>query len=561
MFKFELLALTVIRDRIAGGLGVAPQGRAALVQQMIERHSRDRVNYWLQLGLSTAISTLGLVLGSTGVVIGAMLISPLMSPLVELGMGLAIGSPVLFARSFTRTMASVLVVVGSAALMTLALPFQQVTAEIAARTSPTVLDLLVAACCALAAAYTTVRSTSDTTTAAAGTAIGIALVPPLCVGGFGIGAGFWTISAGALLLFTANFSAIVLVSVVSFLLLGFDRVPVHELEHHVIESGTKVTLLGRWVHALFGSRYSGLLRLLLPALLAAAVYVPLRRALAEVSWEVRVRSGISQVLDRTPLARSAIRSSIVVEQHSVSLRLAIVGGQPDASRLEAQLGREIQALAGVEPTVEVTAVPDASSLRQLAQAQHAMEGALKKEHQRPLAETVRSTLDELWPTETAGPLLEWRIATDQAGESRVTVVHLGDAIGPSGVRLLQTELQRRAGVRLKIEEKAHSRQVQRAERPDAAWMLALFDALEAARGTAGLRACVTLPPASERNDVATTALVQDAIGRMPPQRAEVRDDASWSVWLANDGCRFPEPEGSGAPDAGSKQLSADQAQD
>jgi hypothetical protein len=84
--------------------------------------------------------------------------------------------------------------------------------------------------------------------------------------------------------------------------------------------------------------------------------------------EVRVRSGIGQVLDRTPLARSAIRSSIVVEQHGVSLRLAIVGGQADASRLVAELRHESRCSRGVEPTVEVTAVPDASSLRQRAQA-------------------------------------------------------------------------------------------------------------------------------------------------------------------------------------------------
>ena len=138
---------------------------------------------------------------------------------------------------------------------------------------------------------------------------------------------------------------------------------------------------------------------------------------------------------------------------------------------------------------------------------------------------------------------------------------MGEAIGISAERLLQTELQRRAGISLKIEERAYSSQVVRAERPDAAWLLALFDALEAARGIAGLRACVTLPQASEGDDAATTALVQDAIRRMPPGRAEVRNDASWSAWLANDGCRFPGSEGSGAPDGGSNQVSEAQLRD
>jgi uncharacterized membrane protein len=60
--------------------------------------------------------------------------------------------------------------------MTVALPFHEVTSEIAARTSPTLLDLLLAVFCALMATYTTIRQTADTTAAAAGTAIGIALV-------------------------------------------------------------------------------------------------------------------------------------------------------------------------------------------------------------------------------------------------------------------------------------------------------------------------------------------------------------------------------------------------
>ena len=84
------------------------------------------------------------------------------------------------------------------------------TRALTTRTSPTALDLLVAVFCAIAAAYAQVRSGSDTTATAAGTAIGIALVPPLCVVGYGLGTRSREIASGAALLFTANLCAILL---------------------------------------------------------------------------------------------------------------------------------------------------------------------------------------------------------------------------------------------------------------------------------------------------------------------------------------------------------------
>src|SRR5690606_18153282 len=140
-----------LQDALARWLGVPVDGRAAIVRDMFTRHRLDAVSYWLQIVLATGIATLGLVLSSTGIVIGAMLISPLMSPIVGLGMGLAVGAPLLTLRSMFRVAASIVLVVGMAALLTITLPFHETTSEIAARTSPTVLDLVVAAFCALAA--------------------------------------------------------------------------------------------------------------------------------------------------------------------------------------------------------------------------------------------------------------------------------------------------------------------------------------------------------------------------------------------------------------------------
>ena len=100
------------QDALARWLGVPTRQRSAIVQEMFKRHSLDTVSYWLQLVLATGIATLGLVLSSTGIVIGAMPISPLMSPLVGLGMGVAVGAPLLTLRSMFRVAASIVWVVG-----------------------------------------------------------------------------------------------------------------------------------------------------------------------------------------------------------------------------------------------------------------------------------------------------------------------------------------------------------------------------------------------------------------------------------------------------------------
>ena len=227
--------LRAVRVRLSKSFDISAEARTAIVERMLEGHARSAPNYWLQLCIALGLATLGLVLNGTAVVIGAMLVSPLMGPIIELGMGLAVGSPLLAIRSLVRTFWSIVVVIAGAALITAALPFHEVTQEIAARTSPTALDLLVAVFCALAAAFMTLRSASDSASAAAGTAIAIALVPPLCVAGFGVGTMDGAIARGALLLFTANLCGILLFAALTFWLFGFNLVDTRHLEEQRLD--------------------------------------------------------------------------------------------------------------------------------------------------------------------------------------------------------------------------------------------------------------------------------------------------------------------------------------
>ena len=314
-------------------------------------------------------------------------------------MGFAVGSSFLTLRASLRVILSVMVVVGGAALLTIALPFHEVTSEIAARTAPTALDLLVAVFCALTAAYTTVRPASDTTSAAAGTAIGIALVPPLCVAGFGLGTGSLTVAGGAALLFTANLSAILVLAVLSFLALGYNQVDAATVEQDFV--GGDVTRTGQLaaraqlvLRDAFGSRYGLAMRLIIPAAFLAAVFLPLRRALDEVTWEVRARDAIRRTLSGQ--APRAVQTSISVERHSVSLHLVLIGSNEQAAALENNIETSIAAATGVVPAVTINAVPDAKSLA----AASMNRGGAGVEHRR------HRRCDDS-PTRDIGYRLEW----------------------------------------------------------------------------------------------------------------------------------------------------------
>ena len=402
--------------------------------------------YWLQLLLAMAIATLGLALGSTAVVIGAMLVSPLMTPILSLGMGLAVGSPLLVLRSAVRIAASVTVVVASAALITLVMPIHELTSEISSRTSPTALDLAIASCCAVAGVYAVIRPGSDTASAAAGTAIGIALVPPLCVVGYGFGVATIGIASGAALLFTANFCAILLFSVLGFSLLGYGHVGIALLEREYAEAGPPAGITARMARRLsvfFASKLGPAVRIAMPLAMVLAVFWPLRSALTEVTWEIRVRAAASKAL--RSLSQASVYSSVRIERHQVSVRLVTIGSEADALRLRRELTDRIAAAAGVEPSVDVVAVPDAESLARA-------EGA-PRDQPRPVASSTPPHADlglvrrdartalEAWPTDAAGKLLSWRLVVAAVdGPATLDVVHLGAPLGAAGESLLSQSL-------------------------------------------------------------------------------------------------------------------------
>jgi uncharacterized hydrophobic protein (TIGR00271 family) len=189
--------------------------------EVTERRREDgklSEHYLFMTAMSGAIAVLGLLLSSPAVVIGAMLLSPLMGPIMGLGFALAIGDWAWLKQSLrTLLIGSIMAVLLCACLVFLS-PIQGITSEIAARTRPNLFDLFVALFSALAGAYAMIRGKEG---AIVGVAIATALMPPLAVVGFGLATWNWTVFSGALLLFVTNFITIALTAFGLARLYGF----------------------------------------------------------------------------------------------------------------------------------------------------------------------------------------------------------------------------------------------------------------------------------------------------------------------------------------------------
>jgi len=174
--------------------------------------------YLFMLAMSAAIAILGLLLSSAAVVIGAMLLSPLMDPIIGLGFALATGDYDWMKKSARSLLVGSLMGIGLCVLVVAVSPLQTVTPEIAARTRPNLFDLLVALFSAMAGAYAMIRGREGTIV---GVAIATALMPPLAVVGFGAATLNWTVFSGAFLLYFTNLMTIALTAAVMARLYGF----------------------------------------------------------------------------------------------------------------------------------------------------------------------------------------------------------------------------------------------------------------------------------------------------------------------------------------------------
>ena len=216
---------TVIRHMFRKIVKPVSLERRAEVQVQLRDSCTPDFDFFLLVVLSSVIATLGLLTNSAAVIIGAMLVAPLMSPIIGIGLASLTGDTRLFRDSGVALARGALLAIFMAVLLTWgnrSLPFvtlQELPAEVLSRTRPSPIDLTIALAGGMAAAFA--LAMPSISAALPGVAIATALMPPLGVVGIGIAMGRWDVAGGAGLLFLTNAVTIAFAGMLVFFALGF----------------------------------------------------------------------------------------------------------------------------------------------------------------------------------------------------------------------------------------------------------------------------------------------------------------------------------------------------
>jgi uncharacterized hydrophobic protein (TIGR00271 family) len=292
------MIIAQLRSWFAKNLGVSPDRKEQVYLDIAQVVTLTDTSYWIQVLFSAGIATLGLVLNSPAVIIGAMLISPLMGSILANGLALATGDVILALRAILNLFLSCGLAIAFAVLLALALPFKEMTSEILARTQPNLLDLVIALFSGAVGAVAICQEPKGVVTSIPGVSIAVALMPPLCVLGYGIGmavtldsgTGLAVARGGGLLFFT-NFIAITFMAMLVFLALEMDIDPVRE-RVRVWREGDRESI---WVQSLLNQvpasgrlkRIGGLpSRLLLIVMTIVLISMPLYQSFSHLRSEI-----------------------------------------------------------------------------------------------------------------------------------------------------------------------------------------------------------------------------------------------------------------------------------
>lgn len=197
----------------------------ALQSEVVENISKGvefkGTNLWVLI-FATFVASLGLNVNSAAVIIGAMLISPLMGPIMGIGLSLGINNFELMKRSLRNFGFMVAVSILTSTLYFMISPLSNAQSELLARTVPTTYDVLIAFFGGLAGFVAQTRK-DRTSTVISGVAIATALMPPLCTAGFGLATGQFTYFIGAFYLFFINTVFIAMATYIIVRFMKYDK--------------------------------------------------------------------------------------------------------------------------------------------------------------------------------------------------------------------------------------------------------------------------------------------------------------------------------------------------
>lgn len=467
------------RDRLAAQMGVDEQRKTEVYLEISQAATLRDTTYWLQIIFAAGIATLGLVLSSPAVIIGAMLISPLMGPILSLGLSLAAGDLILLARAIANLALSCSVAISFAILLIFTLPFKEATSEILARVQPNTLDLGVALFSGAIGAIAICRPIKGVVTSIPGVSIAVALMPPLCVVGFGIGVAFslnWVegsqIAKGGGLLFLTNLVAIAFSSALVFIALHIDTDQVRETVKDW-EAGDRESLAVQN----FLNRYSFLKllrpigslpgRFLVATLTILALLVPLSNAFGRLGEEVtqkqqqnalrRNATNIWQARfsnDPDGQLRSSIERISITEQNQfVTLRLNVFTSKLYSAAEKEQYVQELAQKLGKNPQqiqFVLTEIPTASNEILAKKEEVTLPVAIKPPSLSELQFNLLQDLDTTIADLSLPPrvqLLDYAMTTGKSQSLLLAITYLSDRqISTDAQALVIQDVKTRIGI-------------------------------------------------------------------------------------------------------------------
>ena len=316
------------------------EDRKAIVER-VESGAEGGMDFLVMMALSSGLASLGLLEDSTAVVIGAMLVAPLMGPLIGAGLALAQGNLALYRKSTMVALLGLLIGFCVSVGMGLLNPGFEPSLEVEARGSPDILDLGVAILSGFVAAYALGRPGVANTLA--GVAIAAALVPPLCVVGIGLTNDQPGVAANSAVLLLTNLVAIVLSVAGTFLFLG------------VRGAGSGEQVSG-WVRRAIVIMFMVTIVLLLP-LISNVVEQKRRGQVRPLTYPVaaHVQEAVQEYLDSVPDVTLITIARVSVEPaSSVSVLLATAGNLPVG--LKQDLTELVRDVRGGNPEVRIIAL-------------------------------------------------------------------------------------------------------------------------------------------------------------------------------------------------------------
>lgn len=393
------------RDQPESG---APRDRVDRSESIeaIRENGRLSTSYLLMCGLSAGIASLGLLLSSPAVIIGAMLVSPLMGPIILLGFAFWMVDW----KHTQRAMLSLAAGCGLAFLVALSLtlisPLKEATPEILARTRPNLFDLLVAVLSGVAGGYAVVRHKGETVI---GVAIATALMPPIATAGFGVGVGDIRLSGGAFLLFFTNLIAIALSAAGVAAAYRFRSAGLFDKSHMVRWRGVAV------------------------ALVVALLCIPLTRTLTNIAWEARATSFARRSVE-TLFGDNASITALSVAKHGRSGSVTLLVATPTfVDNAGERLGDTLEEALGTDVNVKLDQVvlADPAALRAARQTAA------------PALPAPDPALTAVRQVSAAIPFETETVAVDP--ERKRILVRLAEpsALGIEGVRALELALRQK----------------------------------------------------------------------------------------------------------------------